>query len=105
MYVYRVSMSFHLYIIRNCWELLTKKLLKAPLNNGKLNPIAENILITEKNISKAPCMKILFPVPYEKMSLFSPTSVGDLIAVQTHLSETEYTPQSFAKDDIGHMVF
>ena len=47
-----------------------------------------------------------FPSPTKKKkSLSSPTSVGDLIAVQTHLSETEYTPQSFTKDDIGHMVF
>ena len=47
-----------------------------------------------------------FPSPAKKKtSLFFPTSVGDLIAVQTHLSETEYTPQSFAKDDIGHVVF
>ena len=50
-------------------------------------------------------MKILFSVPCKKKFLFFPTSVGDLIAVQTHLSETEYTPQSFARDDIGHMVF
>lgn len=43
-------MSFHLYVVRNCLELLMKELLKDPLNNGELNPIAEDILKQKKKL-------------------------------------------------------
>ena len=82
-----------------------EKVAESPPKQWEVKSYCWEYTLTEKKLVKHHVWKSFSQSYKKKKSLSSPTSVGDLIAVQTHLSETEYTPQSFTKDDIGHMVF